>query len=433
MSAELESEHSIERAYIGALMVSASLQNIAALSESMAVADDFGTQEYASIATAASELLDRRTPPDFCALYSHLCASGKRDIATTLTTLVDAGSNTILPSAYLAVKDAAAGRARRTALKQAMSVADSGADVDVDALSATLRDVGSASTVDAYTQRDLLRLAVTRYMHIAAADGSHRLRLNVGDLDHTLGGLDRGCLTVIGARPSVGKSSIAMFFAERAALNGARTSIVSLEDSPEGWATRLLAMKTRLNASALRAGGQIGEGFKRLDASVDSASDTWQLVDVRGRKLAEVSKAIETKCRAHSSDIVIVDYAQKIRGTDAQDRRNEMDSVIDAVKASAVRIDAHVILLSQLSRAGKENQEVEPGLDRLKESGGFEEQAENVLLMWREYDKREKKEMRFARLAKNKSGPVGAKYLIDWHKESACVVDVREDLHEFGQ
>jgi len=431
MSAELETELHLERAYIGALISSATVHGVNALSEFLVSADDFGSRDLGIIAEAASALIDRRTAPDSAAMYSYLCGNGRRELALSLLELGSAGSDVLLSSACYAVRDAAAGRRRREALAAAMSVASTGASVDVDELVARLRDAETASVVDSYTQRDLLRLAVARYMHIFSTNGSGKLQFNVEDIDNTLGGLDRGCLTVVGARPSVGKSSIAMFFAERAALIGARTSIVSLEDSPEGWATRLLAMRTRLNASALRAGKGIGDAFSELDKQVDEATDAWQLVDVRGRKLSEVTKAIETKCRAHSSDIVIVDYAQKIRGTDSQDRRNEIDAVIDAVKAAGVRIGAHVVLLSQLSRAGKESQEVEPGLDRLKESGGFEEQAENVLLLWREYDKKDKCERRYARLAKNKSGPVGAKYVIDWQKESACITGVREDLRGF--
>ena len=242
------------------------------------------------------------------------------------------------------------------------------------------------------------------------------------DLDGLTYGFHAGEMVVLAARPSVGKTSLAMNFAENAILPiGSRKPVgvlvFSLEMTATQLATRLMCGRARVD-------------FKRIRDKVASKQDTSDLVqaamELKKAPLfiddASNSSILDIRAKArriHSKDplgLIIIDYLQLIRGTDARVQREQQIAEISrGVKGMAKELDIPVVVLSQLNR-DSERENRSPRLSDLRESGSIEQDADVVMMLHRP-KKREDEDGDGSNfgdvehikliLAKQRNGPVG--------------------------
>ena len=221
------------------------------------------------------------------------------------------------------------------------------------------------------------------------------------------GGLRPGELIVVGARPSMGKSALALTLARNIARTGP-VLVCSMEDSAQMLVARQVAAAGRVNLADIRNPAEAPERLWSgvLDGAEDLKGLPLYIDDEAALKTADVKRKVgEVKRRANGLRALVVDYVQLMDG-DGDNRHQVLSAIAAQLKAAAKRYEVPIILLSQLTReADKLNGP--PRLEHLRESGGIEEAADIVMLLWREYRRKPTPDNKHAaqvEFAKHKNG-----------------------------
>ena len=207
------------------------------------------------------------------------------------------------------------------------------------------------------------------------------------DLDRALGGLVRGDLLILAARPAFGKSTLAMNIARHAAGQGALAAVFSLEMGREQLALRLVAAEAEVDSHHLRVHLVAESAQARVTNAIGALSDLAIFIDdTPTQTVAEMRSKLR---RLHSNrpvDLVIVDYIQLISGGErrTENRVQELSEVTRQLKAAARELNVPVIAVSQLSRAIEQRPDHLPQLSDLRESGSIEQDADVVVFIHRE-------------------------------------------------
>ncbi len=238
------------------------------------------------------------------------------------------------------------------------------------------------------------------------------------DLDQFTFGFQRQEMIVLAARPSMGKTSLALNFAEAAAMpkkgQGVVTLVFSLEMGAAQLALRLLCSRARVNMKLLRDGllSKNGEEQQRLLHVADEFSKSPIYIDDSSHLTIMELRAKARRLAARGKiGFIIVDYLQLLAPTDARvPREQQVAEISRGLKALAKELDVPVLVLSQLNRAAeKENRT--PKLSDLRESGSIEQDADVVLMLARPKDADEKFQVAADSaeliVAKQRNGPVG--------------------------
>ncbi len=243
-------------------------------------------------------------------------------------------------------------------------------------------------------------------------------------LDAMTAGFHKSDLVIIAARPSLGKTALALTMAKNMAfLYQKKVAIFSLEMSADQLAQRMLCADGFVNLQSLRSGVISTDDWKRLTNSASRLRDLPIIID--DDPLVDVLK-IRTKARKIKKefglDIVFIDYLQLIRSREKRDnRQQEISDISRAMKLLARELDVCVVALSQLSRAVEQRDEKRPRLSDLRESGAIEQDADVVLFIHREdYYKAKKEEEKDQKedadnpkeaeiiIGKQRNGPIGS-------------------------
>lgn len=241
------------------------------------------------------------------------------------------------------------------------------------------------------------------------------------------GGFERGSLTIIGARPSTGKTSLGLglaVFAARSA-DGCAVLFVSAEMSVEQITLRLLSMRTRISLQRLRAGDVENDQFNRERewAVVQAGLGRWIYLTEK-RKLNDVTAAIRRSVRTHEVGLVIVDYLQLLSTDKSYESQNiRVGAMCKAFKHLASEQDIAVVLLCQLSRAAEG---IRPTLAHLRDSGEIEQDADNVILLHKtERDANAELAKTDVILAKQRQGRIGVASLLYRKKTFSYEIEER--------
>jgi replicative DNA helicase len=206
------------------------------------------------------------------------------------------------------------------------------------------------------------------------------------DFDQMTSGLQRQDLIIIAARPSMGKTALALNMAQYAAKNGNTCGIFSLEMSAEQLVSRLLCSEARVDAHRLRTGYLNREEWARLADALRRLCETQVFIDdTPGISVLEM----RAKCRRlkaeHGLDMLIIDYLQLASGRGrTESRQQEVSQISRDLKGLAKELDIPVVALSQLSRAPETRSDHRPQLSDLRESGSIEQDADVVCFIYRE-------------------------------------------------
>ncbi len=209
------------------------------------------------------------------------------------------------------------------------------------------------------------------------------------DLDTLVGGFKRSDLVIIGARPSVGKSSFALGMARNAAINqGANVAFFSLEMSAEQLAVRLLSAESGVDSTRLRLGMQTELEERRIIRATGELSDAniW-FDDSPSLPVAELRAKARRLAGERGLDMVIIDYLQLMQGEGSggrENRQQEISYISRTLKGLARELDVPILALAQLSRAVEHRQPHTPQLSDLRDSGSIEQDADIVMFLSRE-------------------------------------------------
>ncbi|OGO49793.1 MAG: replicative DNA helicase [Chloroflexi bacterium RBG_16_68_14] len=214
------------------------------------------------------------------------------------------------------------------------------------------------------------------------------IRTGFVDLDTLLGGLKRSDLILVAARPSLGKTSLALNIARNAAIGqGARVAIFSLEMAAEQLAQRLLAGESGVDSTRLRLGEHTEAEERRIMHAMGVLADAEIYIDDTGfQRPADIRTKAKRLHRERPLDLIIVDYLQLMQGPAGRSDSKvaEVTDISRALKQLARELDVPVIACSQLSRAPEQRVPHIPMLSDLRESGSLEQDADVVVFIYRE-------------------------------------------------
>jgi replicative DNA helicase len=237
------------------------------------------------------------------------------------------------------------------------------------------------------------------------------------ELDNILAGLQNSNLVILAARPSLGKTSLAMDIARNVATREKiPVGIFSLEMSQEELIDRLLCSQANIDLWKLRTGRLSSEGenddFSRIGQAMGVLSEAPIFIDDAASSSIMEMRTMARRLQAeHGLGLIIVDYIQMMKSQSSiENRVQEISEISRSLKALARELKIPVLALSQLSRAIESREGQFPRLSDLRESGSIEQDADVVLFIYREDKVRkdvEQKNVADIVIAKHRNGPVG--------------------------
>jgi len=404
-----------ERCVLGAILLQNSHYNVAA---EIISSQDFLLEAHQRIFSVCGEMLDRLEAVDLVTLTSELRRRQLLDRvggAVYVSSLVD-GIPRIMNVRHYAqlVKECSQLRVLLQAserMRQAAVRGDRSPQEVVEEAMKALFDVAEGRSPTGFlSMREILQErypdAESVYQKARETTG---IQTGFTDLDEVLMGLHRTNLIVVGARPSVGKTSFCMNIAEHAAISEGKTiGIFSLEMSREELALRLLCSKARVNFRNLRRqmvkhedAASLGMAFGALvNAPIyidDDAGVTVTEMRAKARRLRQ----------ERGLDMLVIDYLQlATAGGRYENKNQEIAAITRSLKGLAKELEIPVICVSQLSRAPEGRTDKRPQLSDLRESGAIEQDADVVCFLYREL-KEETGGVAEVIIGKNRNGPAG--------------------------
>jgi len=235
----------------------------------------------------------------------------------------------------------------------------------------------------------LLKESFERIMHLYEA-GAEVTGIPTGfkELDKLTSGLQPGNLIILAARPSMGKSALALNIAQNLAVRSEiPVALFTLEMSKSEVTQRMMCAEARVESQSLRTGKLKPEDWPRLTAACDKLMKAPIYVDDTGSiTMGEIrSKARRLKSKAPKLGLIIVDYLQLMSsGGNVENRVQEVSQISRALKVLARDLDVPILALSQLSRAVEQRHDKRPILSDLRESGSIEQDADIVGFVYRD-------------------------------------------------
>lgn len=227
------------------------------------------------------------------------------------------------------------------------------------------------------------------------------------DLDDRTGGLARGELVLLAARPSMGKSALAAQIASHAGRAGHRTLIFTLEMGRKDVVGRMIWQRARVNGQMALRGLLSPEELQKVSTAVGDFQDARIRLDDTAALPVQALAARAKSYQAQHPDLalVVVDYLQLLRAPrQAGNKTAEVTDISQALQGLARETGVPVLACSQLNRAVEHRSDPQPYLSDLRDSGSLEQDADQVWLLWRE--SRESK-VAYVEVAKHRNGPTG--------------------------
>ena len=241
------------------------------------------------------------------------------------------------------------------------------------------------------------------------------------DVDHILLGLQPSSLTIVGARPSIGKTSFALGILTHVGAVLRRPALLfSLEMSHLELSQRMLASEARVDAQRMRT-GQLGDAdWQKVSRAITRLAEATIFVDDNPHLTVMDVRARARRVKKQHGDlgVVVVDYLQLMSSrTRAENRQVEVAEMSRGLKILARELECPVVALSQLSRNLEQRADKRPMLSDLRESGSLEQDADVVLFLYREeaYDADapvEKRGLAEVLVSKHRNGPTGTAMLV---------------------
>ncbi len=235
--------------------------------------------------------------------------------------------------------------------------------------------------------------------------------------DEMTGGLHGGELFILAARPSMGKTALALNIAQHVATHPAirkPVAVFSLEMSSSSLLTRLLCSAARVDQHKFRAGYLNGEERRKLQVALANLTEApLFLDDTPGVNLMDIHSKLRRMKREHGLSLVVIDYLQLMSSRGRTENRNqEVSAMSRGLKLMAKDLDIPFLVLSQLSRASETRPgDHKPQLSDLRDSGSIEQDADLVAFIYREEvykrDREDVKGQADLILAKQRNGPTG--------------------------
>ncbi|MBM3194360.1 MAG: replicative DNA helicase [Chlamydiae bacterium] len=240
------------------------------------------------------------------------------------------------------------------------------------------------------------------------------------DLDKMINGLCPSQLLILAARPSMGKTALALNIAQNVAFRTKEAvGIFSLEMNAEELLHRLICSESEVESEKIKAGSLTGNEYQRVVAAVNEMQKHTVIIDDQpGLKISDLRTRARRMREIYNIKLLVIDYLQLLSGPKAnynsENRQNEISEISRMLKNLARELNIPVVCLSQLSRKVEERQGHRPMLSDLRESGSIEQDADIVMFLFRReyYNPQDKPGTAELIIAKNRHGKVGDVQLV---------------------
>ncbi len=387
-----------ERALLGSVLIDNAALNYAL---EILAAEDFYSQAHRYTFEKMIELAERGRVIDLVTVSEELGKSGlleKSGGAAYLAALSDGvplGTMTGMAEYCRIVKEKSTIRRLITASENVLSNCFAGtedSDKLIDLAQTAVFEIAEKRAQTGFiTVRDIVKSSLDQinkmFEHGQRITG---IATGLEDLDNMTSGLQSGDLIIIAARPSLGKTALALNIASHAAMNdGKVVGMFSLEMSKESLVTRLLCSEARIDGHKLRTGFASKDDWKRITPALGRLSEAPFYIDDTPALSVMQIRAKARRMKAEKGlDLLIVDYLQLVAGPSrSENRTQEVAYISRNLKSIAKELKVPLIALSQLSRAPEQRTGAagqRPQLSDLRESGSIEQDADVVIFIYRE-------------------------------------------------
>ena len=416
-----------EQAVLGAMLIDK--EAIAKATEVLS-ADDFYREAHRVIFSAMLELYNKNEAVDMVTVTEILKRDNKlEDIGgiayiTSLANVVLTAANVKYHADIVAEKSVL-----RQLVRVSTEIAAMGYEANEDV--GTLLDTAESRILEISNRKKKTDFTAINDVLMDSVQSIESLLQNKGgltglpagfaDLDKLTSGLHPSDFIILAARPSMGKTALALNIVQNVALRAHKViggeprsvAFFSLEMSKEQLVNRMLCAEAGIDSQRLRVGEMHDEDWTHLWDACDTMSRAKIYIDDTAGITAMDMRSRARRLKAeHGLDLIVVDYLQLMRGSGKRnysgDRQQEVSEISRSLKALARELDVPVLALSQLSRSVESRQVKRPMLSDLRESGSLEQDADIVAFLYREdyYNPETENKHTELIIAKHRNGPV---------------------------
>lgn len=389
----------------------------------MVTPQDFYKREHQLIFTTMLDLYEKNHPIDLVTLSDALTHREELEAVGGVNYLMEL-AEVVPSSAHVQhyariVKEKAVLRHLIRASNDILTLCYEGSQEVEDLLDEAERLIFSVSEMK--TQRDFVDSKILLKEAIKSLEELSRKKKSVTgiptgfqELDRLTAGFQPSDLIIIAARPSMGKTALALNIAQHVAIKeGKAVAIFSLEMSREQLALRMLSSLAKVPSHKLRTGILSANDWKKVIRAANKLSDAPIFVDdTPALSVLEIRAKARRLMSEKGLNLIVIDYLQLMRGrSKTESRQQEISEISRSLKGLAKELNVPVLALSQLSRAVESRQDKKPQLSDLRESGAIEQDGDLILFIYRpEVYKPEKPEYRGIAeiiVGKQRNGPTG--------------------------
>jgi replicative DNA helicase len=357
--------------------------------------DEFYRESHRVIFHAIQELFERNEPIDLVTTAALLAEKNQLEAvggAPYLASLVDAvpSASNVATYARIINEKALLRRLIQTANEISSWSYGGGKNVEeiLDQAEASIFSITENRIRNSYSSlKDIVKKSIEsieryqEYRDMVTGVASH-----YRDLDKITAGFQKSDLIIIAARPSMGKTALALCIARNAAVeSGVPVGFFSLEMSKEQLAMRLLCAEARVDSHKIRTGFlSQNECAKMLTAAGSFMDVPIYIDDTPSISALELRAKARRMMADRGLGMVVVDYLQLMRGKDSERREQEISDISRSLKALAKELNIPVIALAQLNRKVEERSVKKPMLSDLRESGAIEQDADVIAFIYRD-------------------------------------------------
>ena len=428
-----------ERSVLGALMLD---KNAIIKVADLITANDFYSPSHSKIYEAVIELFNRNEPIDILSVTNKLKNKDQlTDIggSSYLTELINSVPTASHINHYAKIiRDKKVLRDLITAsaeINERVFENVENSDNLLDEIEQKIFSIAQKSRPQNFVHiKDELKAAYERIERVHQGEkGLRGTPTGFDEIDHYLSGLQKSDLVILGARPSVGKTTLVLDMARNAANRGFGVAIFSLEMSRDQIIDRLISAEAQVPLWRLRTGRLTDEmEFAMIQESLDRLSKYPIYIDDTASanilQIRSMARRLQTEC--HNLGLIIVDYVQLVTPrTSSENIVQQFTEISHGLKALARELNLPVLAVSQLSRAVDQREIKVPRLSDLRETGALEQDADVVMFIYRkDRDKLnpslEEENMAEIIIAKHRNGPLGTVQLkFDQDKVSFRQID----------
>jgi replicative DNA helicase len=411
-----------EKSTIGALMID---KDAVIKVVDILAPEDFYSPANGLIYAAVMDLFNRRTPIDILTVTAYLEDNNKLDLVGGSSYLVgltnEVPTSTHVFQYAMIVKHKATLRKLLSAGQKITSLGyDEAKDIEelLEEAEKSLFSVSQTFVKDKFIHiKEVLSNTYEKIADLHDADNKDKyagIPTGFEALDSITSGLHPSDLVILAARPAMGKTAFALNIAQNVAKKGKAVGVISLEMSKEQLVERLFCSLLEVDSWKIKAGKLSEEDFAKIGPVMDELNSLKIFIDDSlGNSIVELRAKTRRLQMEHGLDVLIIDYLQLMtvgKGSNIGNRVNEISEISRSLKSLARELHIPIIALSQLSRAVELRPSKEPQLSDLRESGAIEQDADIVMMMYREdyYDPdTEKKGRTDLFIRKHRNGPIG--------------------------